>query len=250
MRRLRSFLFCTLVSAAACSDTTAPAVAVPEAPNFAKPVPAANRLTSHFWAVGTESSIQTDNRYTSTIAGYSEYRHGVCGVKGNIQIENRGGDSFFQPNWSWTQKDKATCVGGATARRVTVVYRDDPSTPDVDEGTWAPDQVAYLHVRRLYYVGNNDWGAIVPYDPSEPIIANWIYTMDIHGGNTCGGLWFNPVRNPGSSLLLITPATVNGTSGWDIRTDESAGHKAWCENKGRTVSVPFVLLVQDLGTAG
>jgi hypothetical protein len=58
------------------------------------------------------------------------------------------------------------------------------------------------------------------------------------------------VRHPGSSRLLITPTTVNGKPGWEIHTDATQGHKAWCENKGRTVSVPFTLLVQDLGTAG
>jgi len=250
--RFSGALFLLLATAVACNDATTPtAVALPDAAMVAKggPIPAANRLTSFFWSTDATSAIQPDGRYTTTLAGYSEYRHGVCGVKSNIEIGNRGGDNLFVPNYSWTQKDKATCTGGAIARRITVAYRDDPSTPEVDEGQWAPGTSGSLYVRRLYYVGQNDWGTTTPYASTEPIIANWIDTMDLRESGTCGNLWFNPVRYPGSTRVIITQATVNGGPGWEIRSDASQGDKAWCENKAQLVSLPFVLLVQDLGPA-
>ena len=249
----RGALLLALATAPACTDVPLPTAMAPAGASLAKggPVSSGNRLTSYFWAIGGEYGIRPDDRpYTAAIPGYSEYRHGVCGVKSIIQLENRGGDNSFYPAYGWTQKDKATCVGGAVQRRVTLVYLDDPATEGINEALPA-ENVSYLHVRRLYYVGNNDWGTTIePYPAGDPIIADWINTMDINTGSTCGRVWFNSHRYPESSDLLITKLEAplpNGGTGWEIRSDAAKGHRAWCENRGQAVYLPFALIVQDLG---
>lgn len=228
----RPLLVAGILSALAACDTSVAPTGHAAVSSTASAKWQDRRIASYYWAAGSQYGIQPDGRVPQSVDGVatSEYRQGDCGVRSGINLTN-GGDSFHNPDE--TYRSSVRCSDGIKAARYeSLVY---PAALG-----WAPEQIASMYIRRLYFFDNGS---------SDPVYVNWRNTMDIQTTGGCGQLWFNEYKYPGSSNVLITRTTVNGHAAFRVESDSTRGHLAWCVNRNTAVSLPFVVYVEDLGPA-
>lgn len=190
-----------------------------------------DRKASFFWKVGL--GLATDGVRLTTIDGeqFDEYRHGDCALTSVIHVDNGGGDATSNTDGERQKKLVQKCGG---RRLLTAVYPDGSR-----EDAW------FANANRIWWIGpdtNGDGLGEIQGGPGDKY-----FRLGFQGevSGYCGFIRFSGQN--GSDPVRMVEITAPGETTRRWRVESTGAHQAYCDNQGRTVTLPFALIVQDLG---